>query len=63
MEWPRHGVGSRLLLMLFSSRFHSLQDGAAHEQILKVIGSGLENSLSKLISQGKSEALWHYKIK
>lgn len=63
MEWPRHGVGSRLLLMLSSSRFHSLRDGAAHEQISEVIGSGLENSLSKPISQGKSEALWHYKIK
>lgn len=63
MEWPERGVGSRLLLMLSPSRFQSLRDGAAHEQISEVIGSGLENSLSKPISQGKSEALWHYKIK
>lgn len=47
----------------FPSPFHSLRDGAAHEQISELIGSGLENSLSKPISQGKSEALWHYKIK
>lgn len=69
MEEPRQGWGMEgwgagcLPLMISPSQFCSLQDGAAQEQILEVIGSGLENSLSKPISQGKSWALWHFKIK